>query len=1275
MKKLWILIGILALAVSAPAGTVSGDLKAWHTVTVSFTGPSSSESATSPNPFFNYRLQVTFTGPSSQSYVVPGFFDGDGNGGASGSVWRVRFSPDEGGTWTYSVSMRQGTDSQGIPIALSLETNGGTAWSPLNGDSGNFSVSGLDTGAPGLLSKGRLEYIAGQGIASHYLKFRDGGYWLKGGTDSPENFLGYNGFDNTPNAHQTYTAHATHWVTGDPDWNRADPAGTNNGKNIIGSLNYLSSKGVNSIYAMTMNIGGDGRDCYPYLAGINLAGSSSNDNSHIDISKVRQWEIVFEHAQKKGIVLHLVLNESEQGNKLELDNATLGNERKLYYRELIARFGHHPGVIWNLCEEYDVLLPIHPDMIKSWAGYIQSVDPYDHPITVHQALALPNSWIPFLGDSRFSITSFQTANDTMPRADLQAITEDFRTRSTNAGRPIPISLDEFNKASKTDDDNIASVWPWMSGHTRLRKDAIWPIYLSGGMAEYILYDGVGTAINFASYEPLWNYLRYARTFMENNLPFWQMSFNDSLLSGENLDRGPGQVFYKTNEVYAIYLPKASATGTLNMSGTSGTFDKRWFNPRTGNFEGATTQVTGGGNVALGTPPSATTEDWVCLIKKPSGGGADDSYVHLTVDNSYDQVYLNGTLQSNGANRTTWSAYDSFGPIANLTTVAVKLVNNEPGTDWAGFLAKVEGAENLVSDTTWKAYYGTPAADGSGKQWYQVGYNDSSWIAPTSQGTYGCTPWNSPTGLNPEFTGSGAQWIWHGNPRYGVSPIYLRKTISQPDTTDPTTPTNLQVTGTTTSTISLSWTASSDNVGVTGYDVYENGAYLDSTSGTSYTASGLSAGTTYSYRVLAYDTAGNESALSSPVTGTTQSGGGGANLFANTNVNYDFEDEDPAGEVRGWQDRGATMWRDTTTRHGGAGALTLQGPWGSGSYTFCQDFNDAAEANALGMSGGQAHTFSAWVKLQGSGASAWVVIGATSLIPQSETNHLSGTQDWTLASYNFTSQSGPATSAMIQLRYILAAGEQVWFDDLSITGPGGGDTQAPSVPSGLTVGAVTSSTVALSWNASTDNVGVTGYKIFRNGSQCGTSATTAFTDTGLSASTTYSYKVSAYDAVPNESAQSSQVTATTQSGGGTNLLLNPGLDDDTSPADNYPDNWWVRAEGTRDTSTKRSGTASLRVSPADRYSQQSCNLTPSASYTLSGWAKTSSVSGSGLRMQYAQLTPSGAGFNSNFITGTSDWALMTVAFTAPSDHLTGRVDLRWIFTAGTAWFDDLSLVQN
>lgn len=91
-----------------------------------------------------------------------------------------------------------------------------------------------------------------------------------------------------------------------------------------------------------------------------------------------------------------------------------------------------------------------------------------------------------------------------------------------------------------------------------------------------------------------------------------------------------------------------------------------------------------------------------------------------------------------------------------------------------------------------------------------------------------------------------------------------------------------------------------------------------------------------------------------------------------------------------------------------------------------------------------------------------------------------------------------------------------------------DTAAPTIPANLTASALSSTQINLSWSASTDNVGVTGYKIFRNGIEVGTSTTTSYSSTGLSASTSYSFTVLAHDAAGNNSAQSTSVSATTQS---------------------------------------------------------------------------------------------------------------------------------------------------
>lgn len=92
-----------------------------------------------------------------------------------------------------------------------------------------------------------------------------------------------------------------------------------------------------------------------------------------------------------------------------------------------------------------------------------------------------------------------------------------------------------------------------------------------------------------------------------------------------------------------------------------------------------------------------------------------------------------------------------------------------------------------------------------------------------------------------------------------------------------------------------------------------------------------------------------------------------------------------------------------------------------------------------------------------------------------------------------------------------------------------DGQPPTVPQGVTAQAGSSTSVTVAWQASTDDVGVTGYRVYRNGTQVGTPSGSPYTDGGLAAATTYSYTVAAVDAAGNTSAQSAPAQVTTASG--------------------------------------------------------------------------------------------------------------------------------------------------
>jgi uncharacterized protein DUF5060/collagenase-like protein with putative collagen-binding domain len=591
MRTILLVAAAALLASCGPTSlVVEGEQQVWKSLTLTFQGPAHTETGSAPNPFLDYRLQVHFESPSGTTYNIPGYFDGD-------TVWRARFTPDAPGEWTYTASFRSGTE-----LAVSLDPDAGEP-TAFDGATGTVTIAERDSNAPGFAKWGRLEYADG-----HYLKFIDGGYWIRGGTDSPESFLGYAGFDNTPPSHR-FADHEEDWKPGDPDW------GDGQGKAIIGALNYLADHHVNSVYMLTMNIGGDGRDVFPWAESADPAGSESNDNLHFDLSKLDQWETVFAHAQRLGIFLHLVLNEAEEPNKRELDDGELGVERKLYYRELIARFGHHLAMQWNLCEEFNHTFDLGPDRIRAYADYIRAVDPYDHPVTVHTA-GNPLEELRFIfGDERFSITSVQ-----LNQRRIDTLVEDFRRETAAAGRPLPISMDEF-----TIDVGTNKSWIPVDDMDAQRRTKLWPTLLSGGMIEFIL-EGLIVVDTFKGErrEPLWDYTWYARKFLEA-LPFNEMEPADELVKGAGTIRvglGEGktfqlgaQVFAQLGEVYAIYLPKAQPSGRLDLTAATGEFSAQWYNPRTGEFVGPERTLAGGGVRPLGLPPADTEDDWALLLKR------------------------------------------------------------------------------------------------------------------------------------------------------------------------------------------------------------------------------------------------------------------------------------------------------------------------------------------------------------------------------------------------------------------------------------------------------------------------------------------------------------------------------------------------------------------------------------------------------------------------------------------------------------------------------------
>jgi chitodextrinase len=516
--------------------------------------------------------------------------------------------------------------------------------------------------------------------------------------------------------------------------------------------------------------------------------------------------------------------------------------------------------------------------------------------------------------------------------------------------------------------------------------------------------------------------------------------------------------------------------------------------------------------------------------------------------------------------------------------------------------------------------------------YALGENSSNGanamvLSKISQGGYQVLANGSSTG-NTSYAGAyakgGTTNVNYLNP--GSQAVQMRKYTVSGDVVAPSKPGGLTSSAITTNSFTLSWAASSDNVAVTGYDVFRNGSLFGSTtSATSLSITGLTASTAYSMTVKAKDAAGNSSVLSDVLSVTTT--GGSCSLPSGfTGVDIGGVSGQSSCESAGTYTivaGGADIWntsdqfRYTYKTLSGDGIIIAKvnsiqntDPWAKSGVmireslaagsahvdcyiTAANGFSFQWRAATNGTTTSTIATgFSApyWVKLQRTGnsfsayrsadGSSWTQVGTATTVTMASsvyiglaaTSHLAGTL---------------GTSSI---------------SNLSITT--GGDTQAPTTPTSLSSSAITSTSFTLSWAAASDNTAVTGYDVFRNGVLFGSTTTaTNLSITGLSAATTYTMTVKAKDAAGNLSAASAPLSVTTT--GLTNMLVNPGFESGTTA-------WTTWGTPTIVTSNQRSGTNCNQVATNWDGDCQAINsgFSVGNNFTYKAWFKFAAAGGSG-----------------------------------------------------------------
>ena len=244
--------------------------------------------------------------------------------------------------------------------------------------------------------------------------------------------------------------------------------------------------------------------------------------------------------------------------------------------------------------------------------------------------------------------------------------------------------------------------------------------------------------------------------------------------------------------------------------------------------------------------------WTTIYSTTTGdGGVDD----INVNGSGRYVRVNGTKRCRTATNFGYSLQE-FGVYGSTDTVAPSTPGNVHAT-------------NVGSTSVTLAW--TASTDNVGVTAYDI-YNDGN-LLDTAPGTATTFTLN---GLSPNTTYRLSLDARDGAGNVSIGSNQAVVTTTQGESQPPTAPTNLKVTATTSSTVSLSWTAATDNVGVTGYDVLNAGVALNGSpiTGTTYTVTGLASSTTYKLTVVAHDAAGNTSPPSNEVSATTASGSGG-----------------------------------------------------------------------------------------------------------------------------------------------------------------------------------------------------------------------------------------------------------------------------------------------------------------------------------------------------------------------------------------------------------------
>ncbi|WP_297815428.1 endonuclease [uncultured Polaribacter sp.] len=473
-----------------------------------------------------------------------------------------------------------------------------------------------------------------------------------------------------------------------------------------------------------------------------------------------------------------------------------------------------------------------------------------------------------------------------------------------------------------------------------------------------------------------------------------------------------------------------------------------------------------------------------------------------------------TSPNNSYSATEWNSFstDTFNGLGNHSIDGGTTSDTEAPSSPANLVAS-NILQNMV-DLNWSA-----ATDDTAVTGYDV-YQNGVKITTVTNTTYTVSGLADNTAYSFSITAFDAA----ANVSSASNTVFIT-TLPVPDTTAPTAPTNLTSSNITQTTADLSWAASTDNVAVTGYDIYQNSTIIASISGTNYTVSELTSGTSYNFLVTAKDDAGNISNASNILNVTTESApinGTTTELLISEYV--EGSSNNKAIEIANFTgnavDLSSYSLRKATNGSGSfSSVLNLDGNLANEQVYVIANTN----ANAIILNVANI-TNETVLSFNGNDAIGLFKNGILIDLIGDELSSSVFAQDVTLQ--RKSSITSPNVTYIISEWNSLATDIFSGLGNHFIDGGVIPDTSAPSIPSNLVTSNITETSVYLSWSASTDDTAVTGYDIYNGTNIIGSAVSTNFNVTGLSAVTSYNFTITAKDEAGNVSSSSDSVNVNT-----------------------------------------------------------------------------------------------------------------------------------------------------